>query len=502
MRKKLMAMQVALVLGALASQGVVAGTALPSDPQSSECSIDRQAFDQWFEGGVAVPNGAVKFADGVIFPPLENTACDFYKWSEQMFLWLTSHSTAYAGGPGYVFDSPLFFDVSPESGGVRTLLSNAAVNGRPPTNRFGVRAMKDDEVVGEVAQAGSAGALISQGNSLVYYGVHVNDVFAYFLTGQKGGALSAREFPNSAADIDAVAGYVKSLGLPPLADLNAMTMELKTAWVDVTTVDDPGRFVTIDAVVPNYVPSTSEISPNREWVLDGEEPKRLALVGMHVVGSVNGHPEMVWATIEHIDNAPDNGYYYTNAAGGTTAVPYSSAGHWLFTQTDATMASGNKLRQKVDLEKGASTGNIVAVGSEGIGPSNTYRVNPWGSPPSQAYAGNNAQLISLNNDVRKLLGGGDVRGNYFLSGAVWTQKGNLPAYSTPAPAFTQKGSLNLANSTMETFTQDDNPTPPPSEATTGCFACHSVSGAAATAGEGLGVSHIYGAIQPLPVGGK
>ena len=36
----------------------------------------------------------------------------------------------------------------------------------------------------------------------------------------------------------------------------------------------------------------------------------MAMVGLHVVGSVKGHPEMVWATFEHIDNAPQNNYVY------------------------------------------------------------------------------------------------------------------------------------------------------------------------------------------------
>ena len=66
-----------------------------------------------------------------------------------------------------------------------------------------------------------------------------------------------------------------------------------------------------------------------------------------------------------------------------------------------------------------------------------------------------------------------------------------------APTFTQKGTLNLANSTMETYTQDDNLNPPPSQASSGCFLCHSVTSVDAAAGKGLGLSHIYDAIQGL-----
>ncbi|MEX0300406.1 MAG: hypothetical protein AB3N28_15130, partial [Kordiimonas sp.] len=119
--------------------GIIGGTAIaqspfPSDPQATNCSVDQATFNSWFGGQAPAKNAAATFANSVGFPT-NNTKCDFYKWSAQMFLWLSSPS-----GQNYVFDSVNFFDVSPEdSSGKRMLLPNL-----PGTegSTFAVRATK------------------------------------------------------------------------------------------------------------------------------------------------------------------------------------------------------------------------------------------------------------------------------------------------------------------------------------------------------------------------
>ena len=64
----------------------------------------------------------------------------------------------------------------------------------------------------------------------------------------------------------------------------------------------------------------------------------LALVGIHIVGTVQNHPEFVWSTFEHILNAPDAPYYYTNRKGEVAKQPYASDGTFLFMETGAAMA--------------------------------------------------------------------------------------------------------------------------------------------------------------------
>jgi len=94
---------------------------LPTDAQPT-CVVTAPVFASWFESGSVSLNGVVKPANSITFPDVPN--CSFYQWSMQMFLWLTSPTPpSYGGGGGHIFDSPVFFDVSPpDSNGDRTFI--------------------------------------------------------------------------------------------------------------------------------------------------------------------------------------------------------------------------------------------------------------------------------------------------------------------------------------------------------------------------------------------
>ena len=99
--------------GALAVIGACSLTQfiLPPDAGSGcASSVTTAEVNGWFESGTATLNGAVKPANSVLFPNVPN--CSFYKWSEQMFLWLTSPAPPRYGSGGLVMNSPAFFDVS------------------------------------------------------------------------------------------------------------------------------------------------------------------------------------------------------------------------------------------------------------------------------------------------------------------------------------------------------------------------------------------------------
>ncbi len=440
----------ALFASSFLATGAQAQSKLPPDPAPT-CTVSMQEFAKWFLFQTVTTDGLVNPADSVGFPQ-QNTKCDFYKWSAQMFLWLTS--PGYAGSGGYVFDSDIFYDVSPENAqGQREFIPGSA------GNPFFLRVQKPEEI-GETGQAGGSAVLISQQGSLVYYGIHTNDVYAYFLSGQKGGQITATEFPTTQADLQAVEKFADRL----FQDRIALTMELKTSWVDAATVD-ASKYLTITATVPKYTVVSDQL-----WNLDGTETKLLALVGFHVVGTVQGHPEMVWATFENLSNTPDNDYYYQVADGTIRLVNYDSSGNWLFMAPNGLKTDANVERAKVD------AGDIVATTNQTIGRSNTYRVNPWGDSGGQTSAAeNNTEIISLNTAVLGLLAPGDVRANYILIGALWTQHGQIP------PSGTQIGSLDLANSTLETYHQNLH-----------CFTCHQ--------GTSFGkddLSHIYWNLKPL-----
>ena len=160
------------------------------------------------------------------------------------------------------------------------------INGRPILiNPIGVLVTPVDPEEGQA----TGDALLSQGKSLVYYTLVVNDVYAYFLTGNKTGGITpaASEFPTSAADLAKVTAFASSKGVT-FPDPDALAVEIKMSWVDASTISTPANYITVSATVPNY--NTSNPS---QWVPSGTKNITLALVGVHFVATTAGHPEMI-----------------------------------------------------------------------------------------------------------------------------------------------------------------------------------------------------------------
>jgi len=318
-------------------------------------------------------------------------------------------------------------------------------------------------------------------DSLVYYTIVVNDVYAYFLTGNKTGGITpaATQFPSSAADLAKITAFASSKGVT-FPDPNALAVEVKMSWVDAATVSPSSNYITVSATVPKYDTS----NPNK-WVPSGTKPMTLALVGVHFVATVAGHPEMIWATFEHFGNTPSAAYTYTSTSGPKT-IPQDSAGSWLFCVTGC--PTGSTFNQSKAQLSGA---DIVGVPPppgppppKPPTPSNTLRSNPWGLPGTAGGSvSSNTQIVSINHSVLSQLLSGDMRKNYFMLGATWTIGGAPPSTGT------QVGTNFLANSTMETYVQGSS----------NCFTCHNNSGGGMLgSAAGGGLSHIYGPIKPLP----
>ncbi len=501
------------------NNGFVANARLPTNAQKT-CTTD---IDSWFFSGAASKDGWVKPANSLnpIFADSKNnTRCDFYKWGSQMFLWLTSQ-----GADQHVFtSSPAFYNVSVTSDGQRAFeSSNGVMN-------MTVRKGKTDEEI-EVGQAGNSDALLSQKDSLVYYSVHANDVYALFTTQQKNKIIPACvkeyqqcaseivgeckkeyvacitapinnvEFPNTQKQLNAVSSFAAKYGYPLGWDKMALAMELKTSWVDASTVDQ-SQYVLGQAIVPVFDRS-QKAGP---WPVSKNEQKTLALVGMHVVGTVNGHPEMVWSTFEHVDNVPDNAYVYNISNKSSATRPYNSEGkQWNFIKESS--AKPSVITANANVSTGQNSSAPVQItcvkdpqnaskcqDPNAIGPTDVIRVDPWGNlhgstnktSKGQTAVANNTDLVSINVSVLSQLSDGDVRGNYIQTGGIWTVKGQIPPDGSDSDL---RGSLNLANTTMETFyqyhTDGFNPI--------NCFGCHGSSTDNAT-----GISHVFDELQPLP----
>jgi hypothetical protein len=626
--KLLVAPSFVLALGFLSNPAPLNAQNIPTDPQTTNpdlaCSVASTQFASWFKTGAPSLNGVVTPADSLDFNDQPN--CPFYQWAYQMFLWLTSPAPAsYCGGGGRVFDSPVFFEVSTDSGGNRTLIphtcnllpltgvtkllnlraaqvgahglpvipakhgglleietpptgptgrplvfspSGVAIevhsiilkNGKPvfldkagkeiskarpilrkqvlPTagNRSPVVEefkigrvpifvdMFGNVVEVEQGEAQTNGVLMAQTGSLIYYGIIVNDVYAYFLTGIKDQLITPTgnqippppagqfgQFPTTPSDLANITTFASAHGVT-FPDPNALAVEVKTAWVEASSLSDPSSYITTTATIPTYSKTSTKWTPN------GSKTVQLALVGMHVVGSTGscivvqfpspctriltpGHPEMIWATFEHIGNTPLATYTYNSTTQNNKQIKQDTSGTWLFSKSNST-GPFNCMHMSV------SGGNIILPTATSSCPagsftaSDTLREKAWGAasdispnPIDNSAANSNTEIISINDSVRGMIPSGDVRANYYTAGATWTISGAPPISVHSGTPGNQVGTSMLSGSTLETYQQGTDTTST-SAGSSNCFSCHT-SGASTLSLATTDVSHIFNAIESL-----
>jgi hypothetical protein len=565
---------------------------LPQDAKPT-CVASSQMFNSWFQSGSVSANGVVNPANSLNLDTSSN--CNFYLWSQQMFLWLTSPAPASYGGSGRVFDSGVFYDVSePNAQGKRYFIphviippdappaararrmvnlrpakpgpngfpavldrrghiievvpANFGPNRRPlvlneaggkaevarvsiaadrravfhdaagqvipnpklhlPRNLHGARIgqrfftaegnpviVGEDGVVFDVspAQAGGAGVLLAQNSSVVYYTILANDVYTYFTSGVNSGKISATQFPTTQADLDTIQSYAGQT----FSDANALAVEVKLSWVDVSAVQDPSAYITTPAFVPTWNTSNPKL-----WTPSGERLTTLALVGVHFVGSAKGHPEMIWSTFEHVGNSPNGSYQYVNQSNQTVTIPASSAGTWIFS---ASNSSGPFNVVHADYQNPPDIEGSTASGPQfDVSPSDTQRVYPFGVAPTgvpnqidPTPAAANTELVSINDSVAGQLSNGDVRANYFFVGSTWTFGGYAPTGqydpTTNNGSGAEIGTNRLANSTMETYQQSSSGNPSGSN----CFSCHTDGTVSPGTPVTTDISHIFSDMLPL-----
>ncbi len=437
------------------------------DDVAPNCTVSGKKFDSWFFLNKVASNGEVIAADSLNFTPSSsNPNCDFYKWSWQMFLWSMSSDEA---NNKLTFQGNGFYNVS----GDKVLTDESQIAIRV-------------EKLSRLDQAGSSAVLMSRSfhhkvdESLVYYGVHVNDVFAYFSLGQQANQIIATDFPTTEDELQAVENYAMHLNehqRTSFSDRNTLAVELKTSWVRADAVEDISKYITMMEFVPKYI--KSELDPNTQWTWDGTtvELVQLALIGLHVVGTVKDHPEMIWATFESRYNAPGNNYEYiiaSNSSGNISEFKTTRNGdvvpidnNWLLYQPNGAKSRANVEKMTFETSEELASQSIIMANDQKIGQSDVYRIRPWGSRDGDIE--NNTNIVSLNVNVLDQLKKDDIRRNYALVGATWTKNGSIPI---KMPDSNIQGSAFVSNITMETYTQDMSM---PVDKR-GCFGCHNLSG--------------------------
>ena len=261
---------------------------------------------------------------------------------------------------------------------------------------------------------------------------------------------------------------------------------MKSAWVEASQLADPGNYITTTATIPTY----NQANPNN-WPATGQQTVTLALVGMHVVGSTVGHPELIWATFEHVQNAPRAEYSYVNNLSNTVTVDPDLTASWLFAPANSTPPPPYN-----QAHMSYASPNIVSSVGFTISPSNTTRWKSFGAasdgPPNPidgSPQASNSEIISIDNNVIGMLLAGDLRSNYIMTGATWTIGGAGPTGFFQSGG-NEVGTSVLANATAETYVQGADNTL--AHGGLNCFSCHTNSGT-----NFLVISHDWGSIQPL-----
>ncbi|MEP9386486.1 hypothetical protein [Mesorhizobium sp. KR9-304] len=351
--------------------------------------------------------------------------CDFHVWAWNTFLWMTQMSGNSLRFESFATVADLF---APDAAPMRfsELPSEKIL-------RLTVRTAKTEEMqdLDSVFQARTNGVIVhgpgETSGRAVYYSQNVEEVFFEFVR------------TNRYYDADVYEAA------PPNTNFPVGAMEFKYSWKIVDENEDVSEFYTTPAEI--FVLTEKMIDGKKTIVLDPDNTAKVtvALVGVHVVGVVKDHPEFIWATFEHVNNAPD----LPPGMNITSPDPVSNR-DWTFYDANTPAKDSNR-NPNDDLR-------LVNAQKQLLSPTvDVFRAFAFGGGSPE----NVANIQSLNASVKAQVTAGTVWENYMLVGGVWTTPNNLIPGSFVSP---QLGSTSLANATMETFDQIF--------AGVNCLACH------------------------------
>lgn len=387
---------------------------------------------------------------GSPFDTTSTTNCMFHQWSWQKFLWLTKKETN---------NLPLFLNKLQQ-------VTDAMIPVKVPSDVT--------VVLQDIEQAGSNGILKANGayadaddiatDPTVYYSIHTNETMLTAAnTFQQG--LQNKTIPAN-----------NTLTFP------IGSLELKVSWIDANAI--------ASSKLPNYFVTIANVSKDNGKTFT---KKKVALLGMHVVGVVINHPEFIWATFEHNDLGP-NFDWSKNEANATT--------------------------EQLLYKKGATSSiNGIywdTVSNAPAEAARAYHLFEFGVPKttsndfmktSQAEPENYDNIKSINASVLAKLN--DVWKNYAYHGSAWINTDGLSPQqqadtivklsqniANATPGSILRGCTNNANITMETYTQTFGNSLQGINASNlaNCFSCHnSESFSSGNPNSPLYISHLFDA---------
>lgn len=388
------------------------------DTENDETVNDETTYDattsetcycesSWFNGSEILPPPE---GPNSPFADTSTTNCLFHQWSWQKFLYITQ---------------------VPDGQTLPYFLSemNQVTSEMAPVTPVGATL-----ALTESAQAGGGGILSSNETygtyETVYYSIHIDDTFK---NAAEGFEAWIRANPDS----------VNNKKSFPVGSL-----ELKASWVkaDAIPSDQHSNFYKTTATIGTSTTADSVL-----------------LLGLHVVGVVENHPEFIWATFEHNDLAA----FYDWDATSNADVPVTSSTNLPFFNSEQT-ASLPDIQWTYGVTTPRNPNNVFTIYQYG-----TPRVPGGGfmTTTSQADGAENYNNIDmLNNSVHDTISnkGLNLWTNYFYNGSIWmnmdgkTHDQQIAAILDPArindfgdvnSGGPLRGSVNAFNITMETYEQ-------------------------------------------------
>jgi len=427
---------------------VLLGFALPAAAQQAGAAPPNCDFPRgWWENPTLAP-----LFGGPTQPP--QTDCDFQLWAWSAFAHFVQaqvdqDNKFHLDNQPMFLTLPTYNDLKPDGGRLSAVQAKALIH---PRELMLLPRNDQPQSLGSFQQAGPfKGVLVDQNGRAVYYTTHMDQKFFDFTQQYFG--------PNN---------YKKA---SPTLDYPVGATVLKSSWRIVQPGEDTSNVFTTTATI-----ALLKNNGKGELELSGKTQSgvKVALVGMHVVGVVPDHPEFVWATFEHVGNAPV-----------LTVDPHSSSpvSQQSFTfYKGGTPANQSNVRydsMSIDEATQAITpiANVFAQFEFGGAP-------PGGVLPIQQANANFQGHIKTAPEPKtvpaRIPAIDSVFANYRLVGSVW----QLPNSLKPGDgdmAQNAIGAIDLANSTLETFVQASG---------SNCFSCHRTTRGQTYPAKNINISHI------------
>ncbi len=413
-------------------------TGLCVDP--ANVNKDCPASELWIGANSVTPQ--LTAAD--LFKPLQHPfpECPFYRFGFQNFLLATQPTAGLQDVNGNdeaaIVAYPTLDDVfeKPE-------LSASAL---APAGTHRGTALRS--WLGDIRQAGARQILVDPNGRSLYYGIQVNQAFADFVKSTQVALPDGTT--TTLATVKGVKFAPPGLSLPP------GLVEFKNAWMDVDPQDPPNTpatlasfqasYVTTQAWLPSIQKDTTGSVTGKAGAFyeDRDHPlpmqRWVALVAMHVVYTIPGHPEFVWASFQHIDQngnpdtagidptRPQDPNNSNNS--GVDVCPSDAGINYLICAPDTLAQSGNVPLDESQLTLDPATQTFhKADGS--LAQVNVFREFP-GSKANSDSADDDVVSLNAGMDlvwarVQAYNGGSyldpnDRRMNYRLVGAQWMDK--------------------------------------------------------------------------------